>query len=178
MIVLLNGAFGIGKTTVARLVVKRLPGTALFDPEKIGFVLQRVRKLIGRPVDDFQDLASWRRLLILGLRATRKIRRNVIVPMTFSNVAYLEEVRSGIARFEPHVLHLCLVAPVEVVHDRRTRRGFDATEWEYRRAAECCDAHRDAAFAEHLPTAGLTAEEVADRVLARMTTAHPRGFES
>jgi dephospho-CoA kinase len=170
MVVLLNGSFGIGKTTVARIVAKRLPGTAVFDPEPIGIVLQHVR-----PVDDFQDIRLWRRLVVLGVRGVRKLRRNVIVPMAFSNLSYLEEIRSGIARFEPDVLHVCLIAPVDVVHERLAHRGHDADDWAYRRASECCIAHRDAAFAEHLPTAGLTAEEVAERLLARIV--HPRGFE-
>lgn len=170
MVVLINGAFGIGKTTVARLVAKRLGKTALFDPERIGFVLQRARRLLGKPVDDFQDLALWRRLVIVGVHATTMFRRNVIVPMAFSNLSYVEEIRTGIARFEPLVLHFCLVAPVEVVHERLNRRAALATDsdmaWQNRRAAECCVAHRDAAFAQHVPTDGLTAEQVADQLLA------------
>ena len=62
----LNGAFGIGKTTVARALVKRLPRAVLFDPEPIGVLLQRFRR-----VDDFQDLRAWRRLTIFGIRIAR-----------------------------------------------------------------------------------------------------------
>ena len=102
MILLLNGAFGIGKTTVARLLVKRMPRAVLFNPELIGRALQFVR-----PVDDFQDLPSWRRMTIAGLRATRMVWPNVIVPMAFSNSEYLDEIRRGIERFEPDVAHVC-----------------------------------------------------------------------
>ena len=176
MVVLLNGSFGIGKTTVARILTKRLPGTVLFDPELIGFVLQRARKLAGRPVDDFQDIPLWRRLVILGIRIMTRLRRNVIVPMAFSNRSYLEEVRSGIARYEPDVRHVCLVAPEQVVYERLARRGGGSTEadlaWQYRRAAECCVAHRDAAFAEHISTDGITAAEVAERLLASFARGH------
>ena len=141
MIVFLNGAFGIGKTTVARALVARLPRAVLFDPELIGIVLQRIRR-----VDDFQDFALWRRLTILGLRLTRMLRPNVVVPMAFSNTAYLEEIRDAVSRFEPRVLHFCLVAPYEVVRARLQQRG-DAGEWEERRARECCVVHGDARFA-------------------------------
>ena len=50
MILLLNGAFGIGKTTVARVLVARMPNALLFDPEMIGLILQRGLRLFGRTV--------------------------------------------------------------------------------------------------------------------------------
>lgn len=142
MILFLNGAFGIGKTTVARALVERLPRAVLFDPEPLGIVLQRIRR-----VDDFQDLALWRRLTVLGLRLTRLFRPNVVVPMAISNPAYLAELRDGASRFEPRVLHVCLVAPFEVVRERLRRRGVDAGEWVLRRARECCDVHGEPRFA-------------------------------
>lgn len=142
MILFLNGSFGIGKTTVARALVERLPRAVLFDPEPIGIVLQRLRR-----VDDFQDLALWRRLTLLGLRLTRLVRPNVVVPMAISNAAYLTELRDGASRFDPHVLHVCLVAPFEVVQERLRGRGKDNGEWGMRRARECCDAHAHPRFA-------------------------------
>src|SRR5688500_5631952 len=121
MILLLNGSFGIGKTTVAGSLARRLPGAVVFDPKLIGMVVKRITR-----ASDFQDLRLWRRLTIAALRVTRVFRRNVIVPMAFSNVAYLEEIRRGL---EPDVMHVCLVAPIEVVQERLRHRGKDAGEW-------------------------------------------------
>jgi hypothetical protein len=36
VIILVNGPFGVGKTTVARVLADRL-GAAIYDPERIGF---------------------------------------------------------------------------------------------------------------------------------------------
>lgn len=170
MILLLNGAFGIGKTTAARAFVARSPRTILFDPELIGIPLQRLTR-----VDDFQDLRAWRRLTILGLRIARLFRPNIIVPMTFTNPAYLEEIRAGLARFEPHVVHVCLVAPEEVVRERLRGRPRDA--WVDGRVAECCAVHRGEEFAVQLETAGRTPEEIAEELrlmAARSTRADAR----
>ena len=93
MVVFLDGAFGIGKTTVARRLRALLPGSAIFDPEWVGLVLRRLPRAIslaGRGTDDFQDLPLWRRGSVLGIRAARAVRDPVIVPMAFSNRAYLE----------------------------------------------------------------------------------------
>ncbi len=62
MIVWINGAFGAGKTSVARHLLARRPGIRLFDPEQIGFMLRRMLPDV-RP-DDFQDLPIWRELTV------------------------------------------------------------------------------------------------------------------
>ena len=172
MILLLNGAFGIGKTTVARSLVARQPRAVLFDPELIGIALQRTARLGGREVDDFQDLRSWRWLTIAGLRATRVLWPNIVVPMAFSNAAYLEEIRRGIRRFEPRLLHFCLVAPVEVVHERLRRRGADSVgaAWEYRRASECCVAHQSQDFATHVMAVDRDPDDIAEEILRAAAT--------
>ena len=155
MILLLNGAFGIGKTTVARLLVARMERAMLFDPEWIGIALQRVTR-----VEDFQDLRLWRWLTIAGLRIARVFRRNVIVPMAISNPDYLDEIRNAL---KPRVVHVCLVAPVDEVHARLRQRG-DAGEWEFRRASECCTVHGGAEFAAQID-ARRAPTEIADELL-------------
>ncbi len=76
MIVLVNGPFGVGKTSVSRLLAPRL-GAGVFDPERIGWVLRRVA-----PTPDYQDLALLRKLTVFGARLARLRRRTVLVPMT------------------------------------------------------------------------------------------------
>ena len=158
MIVLLNGAFGVGKTTVARLLVERMPRAVLFDPEWIGSVLQRITR-----VEDFQDLRLWRRLTITGIRLLRLMRRDVVVPMAFSNIEYLDEIREGASRFDSRVLHFCLVAPLDVVQARLRERG--AEEWAFRRAEECCRVHGERAFATQVDAATRDPEEIAGELV-------------
>jgi len=175
VIVLLNGAFGIGKTTVARALVARLPDSLLFDPELTGLILQRTLRAAGRDVGDFQDLTSWRRLTILGLRLARRVKTNIVVPMAFSNASYLREVRDGISRADPHVVHFCLVAPLAVVQARIRARGVDPADpdgaWQYRRATECCAIHSDTAFAEQVSAVGRGPDAIAEELLTRLTAA-------
>ena len=165
----MNGAFGIGKTTVARELRRRRPGSAIYDPEWAGLILQRLPRFVrleGRGTDDFQDLPLWRRTSLRGIRATRLLRSTVIVPMAFSNLAYLTELLAGVRRFDPRVRHFCLTAPFEVVRARLERRGI--TAWQLRRAAECCAAHRAPEFAEHVATEARDAEDVAAEIDMRL----------
>jgi predicted kinase len=165
VILLLNGAFGIGKTTVARALVARLRRAVLFDPEMIGIPLQRITR-----VDDFQKLRLWRRLTIAGLRITRMLHPNVVVPMAFSNAAYLDEIRDGIRRFEPRVHHFCLTAPLEVVRGRLSSRRSKDMTWQFRRAAECCAVHTEERFARQVRTDGRPVEEIAQEILGAIET--------
>ena len=177
MYVLLNGAFGIGKTTVARALRRELPGAAIFDPEWVGFVL---RRLPAYASSDYQHLPAWRRLAVLGARAFGVGRRIVIVPMAFSEIRYLDEVRAPLAASGRPVLHFCLVAPLEVVRARLASRGESLgdprREWVHRRAAECCRAHDRAEFAIRVPAAEATPQEIAAGLAARIARATAGSF--
>jgi hypothetical protein len=163
VIVLLNGAFGVGKTAVARALRARMPRSVLYDPELVGIALQRLRRWSGRPIDDFQDLPLWRRLTIGGIHAAGTVSPTVVVPMAISNPAYLAELRAGVRRFEPRLRHYCLVAPPEVVHRRLTNRGADPLrhEWQFRRASACCEAHRSDDFAKRIDATNHRPDELA-----------------
>jgi hypothetical protein len=174
VIVFLNGAFGIGKTTVARRLRRALPASVICDPEKVGFVIQRLGRLLplsGADGDDFQHIPAWRRLTQAHIRACRALRPIVLVPMAITEPAYLEQLRSGALKIDPDVRHLCLVAPLETVQARlagRVARSASDAAWQMRRAAECCSAHGHPRFAEQVDTAGATPDEVTDAILARL----------
>lgn len=165
MVVFLNGSFGIGKTTVAHLLAARLPRSLVFNPEPLGIVLMRFASLGSAPLDDFQDLVAWRWLAARTIRAARGARRVVIVPMAFTNLAYLGEIVSYLRERGVPTLHFCLTAPHSVVLERlhaRQRRG--PTAWQLRRSAECCAAHGSPEFAQHVPAADRTPREIADDI--------------
>jgi chloramphenicol 3-O-phosphotransferase len=171
MFVLINGAFGVGKTSVARELRRLVPGSVIYDPEPVGVVLQQVHR---RPVSDFQDLALWRRLTVTAARALAAVRSPVIIPMAFSNADYLNEIRAGLAMSGQPVLHFCLTAPLDVLRERLTRRGEPLGEprwaWVHRRAEECCSAHEDALFATHVSTDSRPPSAVAADLAERITS--------
>jgi hypothetical protein len=177
MVVFINGSFGIGKTTVARLLAAQLPSSGVFDPEPIGLVLSRLALLLPlkERTDDFQDLVRWRRTSIQGIGLALRFRKTVLVPMAFSNAWYLGEFVSHFRGRAVPTLHFCLTAPHRVVLERlRGREGRrGATSWMLRRAAECCEAHNAPAFAEHIPTADHSALEVANQIAKRILISTP-----
>ena len=175
MILLINGAFGIGKTTVARLLWQALPNSVIYDPEWIGSVLKRMPSFVrmrGTGTDDFQDIHLWRKSVIVGIKLTRMLRRKtVIVPMAFSRRDYFQEIIEGLQRFD-EVKAFCLKAELPTILQRLEHRGIrldsDEGQWAMRKARACVEAHHDAFFGEPINAGGVSANEVSQEILKRL----------
>jgi len=119
MILWINGPFGVGKTTLAALV----PGARVYNPERIGWVLQRLTRTA-----DFQDLPAWRSAVVRGIA---RRRGTVVVPMTVLNPDYLTELLDGLRSRQREVVHVTLHASRPEVERRIEADSADpgAREW-------------------------------------------------
>jgi hypothetical protein len=172
MFLLLNGSFGIGKTTVAQMLEATVGGSKIYDPENVGFILRRLPPfLLGRTSlpSDYQDLDLWRKLIVRGARRAHRNARVVIVPMAFTNLAYFDELAHGLSS-HAEVRCYCLVAPLDTVRDRLNRRakseGRSPTDFELRRSAECVVAHADPSFGTPID-ATLPPDEIVAHIRAQ-----------
>ncbi len=174
MILFINGAFGVGKTTVAQALAACLPNSLLFDPEEVGFFLRRIVHPVEQPTD-FQDLALWRMLTVHTAQALRAVYgRDLIVPMTIWQPAYFAEVVGGLRALEPACYHICLTAPAAVIYDRLQARGDAPGSFAWERVAPCVAAFAHSRFAHHIPTAGRSPAALVAAILALLpTTSQP-----
>ena len=145
MIVMLNGAFGVGKTTLANALLAERPDWMLFDPEEVGAMLW---KICPEPRGDFQDLEPWAPLVVETARALiASYGRTLVVPMTLVDSRNYQIVRKGfdgIARTH----HFALVAPRETIAQRLSGRGSD--RWAFDQIDRCVSALGRPEFARHL----------------------------
>jgi hypothetical protein len=94
MIIWLNGGFAAGKTTLAEELRHRLPDAVVYDPEDVGLMLWRWLS----PNDDFQDLPSWRELVVAAALSLRQHHADtLIVPMSLIRDSYRDEILGGLA---------------------------------------------------------------------------------
>ena len=157
MFILINGSFGIGKTAAAQRLARDLPRAKIADPEDVGFVLHRLPPwMLGlqERADDYQDMALWRRLIVLQARFAHLLAPVVIVPMAFTNRDYFAAFTAGLSETAP-VVKTCLVASLDVVRDRLTRRALaegrsGLSAFEVQRSAECVAAHADPFFGRQI----------------------------
>jgi predicted kinase len=171
VIIWLNGGFAAGKTTLARELDGRLPGALVYDPEDVGLMLWKWLP----PNDDFQDLASWRELVVAtALSLRRHHAHTLIVPMSLVRDAYRAEVFGGLADAGEEILHVFLDADADVLAERLRARAPEIGDPESGQAAlDWALSRLDPAAGSRQPDGTvvlrsdrLTPAELADEVLA------------
>jgi chloramphenicol 3-O-phosphotransferase len=170
-ILLLNGAYGVGKTTVAKRLRAWMRHSALFDPEIVGYVLRRLPRGVpgsARDLDDYRSSSTWRNATI-GLAAMlSRAARPLIVPMTLDR-ELLDSFRDALTSRRCRVEHVCLVASPATVNARLARQGSTMTSrearWVHVKAAAACTEHAPADFGCRIDTEYRTPDQVADAVL-------------
>ena len=170
VIIRLNGPFGVGKTTTADALLRRLPRAVLFDPEPFGTALRHTVANVTTAVD-FQDLPGWQALVVETARILRDAySETLIVPLTVLNTVAAEALAARLATIDPDVRRYRLVVSEATLRARIRQRP--ETEGPH---AWCLD-HLEAgvmlmantAFGEAVPTDGRDPEHVADDILARL----------
>lgn len=181
MVILLNGSFGVGKSTVAEILQTKLPGSRVYDPEIVGSILMRLPKWVnlkGRFTDDFQDIELWRKSVSAGIRYTQRMYRGaVIVPMTFDRHDYLNQISDAVRHFDLDLHIFCLCASLETIHQRIGKRGDldgPGAEWIKRRSAECVSAHQNSGFGMPIDTENRSSQAVAEEILACIRKNEPK----
>lgn len=168
MIIWINGPFGGGKTTVTRQLSQAEPTFATFDPEHVGFLLGPSLQE-RKPVDDFQDWVSWRRLVIAALvELSDELGCNIVVPQTVVVEQYWSEITSGLSDHGVPVRAFTLnVAPAE--HERRIvadQVEAHAADWRRQRRSDFDTALPWLRMlTQVIDTTALTPVEVAHRVI-------------
>jgi predicted kinase len=173
MIIWLNGGFGAGKTTLAGELHRRVPDAIVYDPEDVGIMLW---KWLPRG-DDFQDLASWRELVVATALSLRRHHADtLIVPMSLIRDANRTEILGGLADAGEKVLHVFLEVDAGVLRERldaragipgNQRANQSARQWALSRVdAAVVAAARQPEGTLMLRSDRLTPAELADEVLA------------
>lgn len=161
-VVWLNGSFGAGKTSVARILASELPGALMLDPEDIGRLLRKVVPVALRR-SDFQDIPSWRRLTVATIESLlRDYTGPIIVPMTVVNSVYFDETVGRLRGEGIDVYHFCLVASPETIRRRLIFRCSApwATWWTLRQVQRCTAAVQSPEFAVHIDTENRSVRDV------------------
>ena len=117
MIVWLNGAFGVGKTSTALAIQEQAPELRLFDPEHVGQLL--AMSLSGVEFNDFQDLAPWRLLVpLIASEVSEFTGDNLLIVQTVLVQTYWEEMQARFAERQQEVVHVLLDASAVVLETR------------------------------------------------------------
>jgi adenylate kinase family enzyme len=167
MIILINGAFGVGKTTVANKLLENLDNFMLYDPEEIGFMLRHLIpdeiKKDDEQTDNFQDLEMWRSLTVsVAEQLLRTYGKNLIVPMTIYNKDYFECIFNGFKKIDEQSYHFCLTAKKETIHQRLLQRGETEGNWCFQQTDKCLAAFEGNFFEKFISTDDTNVTEIVE----------------
>ena len=171
MIVFLNGAFGVGKTSTARVLHAALPGSVIFDPEWVGSMLMAT--LGDRPdwPGDYQDLPAWRRLVV---RTVQEVRREVdetlIVPMTVLRAEIWSELSTGFREADAELRAFRLTATETTLRARILGRPEEEGphDWCLGHMPAALAALRDDEYGTEIATDERTPAEIGAAILGTL----------
>lgn len=170
MIIFINGAFGVGKTTTATLLEAKLPNAMIFDPEYVGIMLREMipkeKQLSHERTVDFQDFDLWKVLTVETMKAFKQqYKRDLIVPMTIREKTYFDYIYEGVHAFDNEVYHFCLSAPKVLIHERLEQRGDLPGSWAFHQTEKCMDGFETIENMIEINNAHLAPEKVVDLML-------------
>jgi predicted kinase len=178
-IVLINGPFGVGKSTTAALVARQLPNSVIFDPETVGTCLSH---MLGRAAlgDDYQDLPLWRHLFVdIALNLQRDWRPAVIIPMNVWRHDYFTEIVTGLGRTGVPVACFRLICSPKTLRARILGRpdAEGGHEWCLSHMESGLAAANDPRFGIAIDTENRDPQAVAERIVPVLERA-PRGHHA
>ena len=175
MIIMINGPFGIGKTTVATILQSKLKNSMIYDPEEVGFMLRNIItddiKLPEEKTDDFQDLILWKELTVtVAEKLVNTYHKTLIVPMTICNHEYFSHIKSGFESID-ETFHFCLLASEKTVHERLSKRGDEVGSWAFQQTERCLKSYNEylSGFEKVIYTDELSEDEVCEAILSALT---------
>lgn len=158
MIIFLNGSINVGKSTVAKILVKRIPNTALVE-------IDALRDMIGwMPIDQAVPINLENAVSVIRNFSKRGL--NVIIPYPLSQKNY-EYVMSGLKDIDAKIYVFTLAPKLEEALTNRGGRELD--DWERERIKYHYEIgiHKPS-FGEVIDNSGQKPEETADYVFAKI----------
>lgn len=170
---MINGAFGVGKTTIADTLQNEIEHSMIYDPEEIGYMLRNVIpidiKRTESTTGDFQDLELWKELTVdVAKRLITKYKINLIVPMTIRKIEYFHFIYNGFKSIDDQTYHFCLRASKETIYERLRLRGEEEGNWCFQQTDKCLEAYNQYDFGEYIDTEKNSISEIIQEIKEKL----------
>lgn len=167
MIYWINGAYGVGKSTVAETLQKKLAKAHIFDAEEVG---NAVRDNYPKECKDsiiFEGYPLWREMNYQLLKdIDRRYDGDIIVPMTLVMEESYTDIIKRLREDNIKVCYIFLDGDWQTIHDRILKRGEEEGCWCMENIGMCLEAQQNDSRAVHIYTVGKSPEEIVEEILA------------
>lgn len=165
MIVWISGAYGVGKSTLARALAKKMENARLFDAELVGDAVR------GNYPDDpygyiFEDYPLWGRFCQALLRDIHEnFGGNILVPMTLLRAHSYGDIIQPLLDARIDTRLLILEASHASIHDRILSRGEEEGCWCMENIGFSSQGASELPGV-HIDTEGKSVEQITGEVMA------------
>ena len=166
MIYWINGPYGVGKSTVAEALQKKLPKAHIFDAEEVGNAIRDNFPEESKYSIIFEGYSLWRETNYKLLKEIyEKYDGDIIVPMTLIMPESYEEIIKRLMDLDVKVKYVILDADYLTVHDRIIARGEKEGCWCMQNIDMCLDALQSDRHAVRIDTREKSPEQIAEEIL-------------
>ncbi|MFZ3099705.1 MAG: hypothetical protein WA103_00510 [Minisyncoccales bacterium] len=156
MIIFINGSINAGKSTVAKILARKIGNTALVEVDILGDMIDWM------PIDQAVQINLQNAVSIIKNFIEKKM--NVIVPYPLSQKNY-DYLKKGLANIDPKMYFFTLAPKLDTILTNRGNRKLN--DWERDRIKYHYEIGiQKPLFGESIDNTGQTPEETADLIYA------------
>lgn len=166
MIIWINGAYGVGKSTVAKALHKMNSNSFIFDAEAVGNAVRDnlPQKLFNGYIFENYDL--WFEMIVkLLISIKQSYQGDIYVPMTLVYQDSFQKIEEPLKKQGIQIKHMLLEANYETIHDRILSRGEEEGCWCMNHIDLCLNQQRDFSDVMRIPTDTNTPQEIAKHII-------------
>jgi len=165
MIIWVNGPYGVGKSTLAEALEKKIENAIIFDAEEVGNAVRS-----NYPNDPygyiFEDYPLWSEFCYKLLKDIHnKFGKNILVPMTLVRPYSYRNIIQKLLDDGIVVKFIVLEANFKSIHDRILARGEDEDCWCMENIEMSSNASKAIEGGYHICTDNRTVDELVDEVI-------------
>lgn len=162
MIIWINGAYGVGKSALAKELIETGPKGFLFDAEEVG---NAVRDNMPKELFNgylFENYPLWFDMCAALLKDISKRYDGLIyVPMTLALPDSFEKIAQPLRANGIEVRHILLESTFEIIHDRILARGEEEDCWCMQHIDFCLERQKTFENTVRIQSMGETVGELA-----------------
>lgn len=167
---MLDGAFGSGKTSVAKALYKKIHKTVIFDPERIGELIWETipykYRFCHENTGNFQDMEMWCEQSVAFIKSIiNHYDVNVLIPMTILNYNDLLYFKNELCEY--NLQHFCLYASKDTIIRRLEERN-EHNDWPYLQIDKCISAFDNNDYGHYIYTDRMSINEICNDILNRL----------
>ncbi|MEK4251681.1 AAA family ATPase [Paenibacillus sp. FSL W7-1287] len=173
MIIMINGAVGSGKTSVAYMLQPMLEKSIIFDPEEIGCMLKRIIpdhvRLKEEQTGDYQDMELWGILTVKTAREMiERYNTDLIIPTTIYKPEIFEFIVKELKAIDPELYHFCLEASESTIYQRLKKRGDELNEYTYTQTLKYTEAFKNHRFEQFIQTDDKDTDDIVSVIMNQL----------